>query len=123
MAAVDVKVPSKKAPGIRLFGHRVPISAQIGFLIVFINLFLMVFAPLLAPYGEGIVPTDMTNWAPPSADHWLGTDAIGRDILSQLLYGARLSIGLSLLTTIIAFVIGIITGFTAAIMGRWVDVA
>jgi peptide/nickel transport system permease protein len=123
MAAVDVKSPIKKSRGIRLFGHRVPVSAQIGFLIIFINLFLMVFAPLLAPYGEGIVPTDMTKWAPPSAEHWLGTDAIGRDILSQLLYGARLSIGLSLLTTIIAFVIGIITGFTAAIMGRWVDVA
>src|ERR1700743_1637678 len=124
MAAVDVKVPAKKkAPGIRLFGHRVPLSAQIGFLIVFINLFLMIFAPLLAPYGEGIVPSDMTKWARPSSEHWLGTDAIGRDVLSQLLYGARLSIGLSLLTTIIAFIIGIITGFTAAIMGRWVDVA
>ena len=124
MAVADAKLPAKKkAPGIRLFGHRVPLSAQIGFLIIFANLILMIFAPLLAPYGEGVVPTDLQKWASPSAAHWLGTDAIGRDILSQLLYGARLSIGLSLLTTIIAFIIGIVTGFTASIMGRWVDVA
>jgi peptide/nickel transport system permease protein len=123
MAVADAKAPiKKKAPGVRLFGHKVTLSAQIGFLIIFLNLFLMVFAPFLAPYGEGMVPTDLQKWAAPSAAHWFGTDAIGRDILSQLLYGARLSIGLSLLTTIIAFFIGIVTGFAAAISGRWVDV-
>jgi len=124
MAVTDTKGETKKkASGIRLFGHKVPLSAQIGFLIVGLNLFLMVFAPFLAPYGEGIVPADLEKWAMPSAAHWLGTDAIGRDILSQLLYGARLSIGLSLITTCIAFFIGIITGFAAAILGRWADVA
>jgi peptide/nickel transport system permease protein len=123
MAVADAKAPiKKKAPGLRLFGHKVTLSAQIGFAIVLLNLFLMIFAPLLAPYGEGEVPTDLQKWAPPSAAHWFGTDAIGRDILSQLLYGARLSIGLSLITTIIAFFIGIVTGFAAAISGRWVDV-
>jgi peptide/nickel transport system permease protein len=123
MAVADTKTPTK-APGIRLFGHRLPLSAQIGFLIIFINLFLMIFAPLLAPYPEGFVPSGegMVKWAPASAEHWMGTDAIGRDVLSQLLYGARLSIGLSLITTIIAFVVGIVTGFSAAIMGRWVDI-
>src|SRR6185369_5294022 len=124
MAMTDAKGGTKKkASGIRLFGHKVPLSAQIGFLIVGLNLFLMVFAPFLAPYGEGIVPADLEKWAMPSAAHWLGTDAIGRDILSQLLYGARLSIGLSLITTIIAFFVGIVTGFAAAILGRWADVA
>lgn len=124
MAVADTKTPTRKAPGIRLFGHKLPVSAQIGFLIVFINLFLMIFAPFLAPYPEGFVPSGegMVKWAPASAEHWMGTDAIGRDVLSQLLYGARLSIGLSLLTTMIAFVVGIVTGFSAAIMGRWVDI-
>jgi peptide/nickel transport system permease protein len=115
--------PKPKAPGLRLYGHKVPLSAQIGFLIIALNLLLMVFAPYIAPYGEGLVPADLQKSAWPSAAHWFGTDAIGRDILSQLLYGARLSIGLSLITTIIAFFIGIVTGFAAAIMGRWVDVA
>jgi peptide/nickel transport system permease protein len=119
---VVTETKSPKSRGFRLFGHKVPVSAQIGMLIVLINLFLMIFAPFLAPYGEGQVPADLEKWAMPSAAHWFGTDAIGRDILSQLLYGARLSIGLSLVTTILAFVIGIVTGFAAAIMGRWVDV-
>ena len=122
MAVTDTNTPAKKLSGVRLFGHKVPLSAQIGFLIIAVNLFLMIFAPLLAPYGEGEIPADLQKWANPTAAHWLGTDAIGRDILSQLLYGARLSIGLSLITTIIAFFIGIVTGFAAAIMGRWVDV-
>jgi peptide/nickel transport system permease protein len=124
MAVAETKTPTRKAPGIRLFGHKLPLSAQIGFVIIFINFFLMIFAPFLAPYPEGFVPSGegMVKWAPASAEHWLGTDAIGRDVLSQLLYGARLSIGLSLLTTLIAFVVGIVTGFSAAIMGRWVDI-
>jgi len=121
MAVATDSKPKAKAPGLRLFGHKMPISAQIGFLIIFLNLFLMVFAPFLAPYGEGEVPTNLEKWAAPSAAHWFGTDAIGRDILSQLLYGARLSIGLSLITTCLAFVVGIITGFAAAILGRWAD--
>ena len=54
MAAVDVKTPVKRPRGIRLFGHKVPVSAQIGFLIVLINLILMIFASVLAPYGEGV---------------------------------------------------------------------
>jgi peptide/nickel transport system permease protein len=121
MAVATETKPKPKAPGLRLFGHKIPISAQIGFLIIFLNLFLMIFAPMLAPYGEGEVPTNLEKWAAPSAEHWFGTDAIGRDILSQLLYGARLSIGLSLITTCLAFVVGIVTGFAAAILGRWAD--
>jgi peptide/nickel transport system permease protein len=123
MTAADANPSARKPRGLRLFGHKVPLSARIGFGIIAVNLFLMVFAPLLAPYPEGFVPDGVfESFGWPSAAHWLGTDKIGRDILSQILYGARLSIGLSLLTTILAFIIGTITGFTAAVLGRWVDI-
>src|SRR5689334_683336 len=99
MAVSDAKRPLKKVPGLRLFGHKVPLSARIGLVIIFLNLFLMIVAPFLAPYPEGFIPEGVfESFAWPSAQHWLGTDKIGRDILSQILYGARLSIGLSLLT-------------------------
>ena len=62
-------------------------------------------------------------WADPDAQHWLGLDNLGRDLLSRLIYGARMSIGLSLVITALSFCIGIITGFAAAVAGGWVDQA
>jgi peptide/nickel transport system permease protein len=105
----------------KLFGHKLSLTAKIGLAIIALNILAVLFAPLIAPYGEGFIPPDLQKFGPPSAQHWFGTDSIGRDVLSQLLYGARLSIGLSLLTTCIAFVVGIITGFSAAILGRGAD--
>jgi len=107
----------------KLFGHKLSLSAKIGLGIIVFNLIAMVLAPFIAPYGEGVPIDGVVKFDAPSSQHWLGIDNINRDLLSQLLYGARLSIGLSLLTTTFAFVIGIVTGFCAAIMGRWVDVA
>ena len=103
----------------RIFGHRPSLTAWIGLLIVAANIAVALLAPLIAPYGEREVIGDA--WADASAANWLGTDNIGRDILSRLIYGARLSIGLSLLITVLSFVIGIVSGFAAAISGRWVD--
>jgi peptide/nickel transport system permease protein len=62
------------------------------------------------------------RWDPPSAEHWLGLDQIGRDMFSRILYGGRISIGLALVATILAFVVGIVTGFAAAVFGGWIDV-
>ena len=87
--------------------------------IVLANIAVALLAPLIAPYGEREVIGDA--WADASAVNWLGTDNIGRDILSRLIFGARLSIGLSLLITVLSFTLGIVTGFTAAIAGGWVD--
>jgi peptide/nickel transport system permease protein len=60
-------------------------------------------------------------WASPSPQHWLGLDSLGRDMLSRLMFGARTSIALALATTLLAFAIGILTGFTAAIARGWID--
>ena len=78
-----------------------------------------VFAPLLAPYGEAeVVGGEFEPW---NSTFLLGTDNLGRDMLSRLIYGARNTIGVALLTTIIAFVIGGLGGLLAATLGGWTD--
>ncbi len=105
----------------RLFGYKLSVWAQIGLAIVLINLFVAIFAPLIAPFGQADVLGDA--YSEPDAQHWLGLDNLGRDILSRLIFGARLSIGLSLVITMLSFAIGIICGFGAAVAGGWVDMA
>ncbi|MFP1729018.1 ABC transporter permease [Lonsdalea quercina] len=98
----------------------VPLSAWIGLLIIAANLIGALFAPWLAPHSETAQVGDI--WMSPSADALLGTDSLGRDMLSRILFGARTTIAIALVITFSSFVIGIITGFSAAIYGRWVDV-
>jgi peptide/nickel transport system permease protein len=105
----------------RLFGHKVSPLAQIGLAIVAINLFVALFAPWIAPFDQATPVGD--PWADPDAHHWLGLDNLGRDLLSRLIYAARLSIGITLVITALSFAIGIITGFAAAVAGGWVDLA
>ena len=104
----------------RLFGHKLSILAHIGLAIVVINIALALLAPVIAPYGEAELVGDA--FADPSPQYWFGLDQIGRDVLSRMLYGARMSIGLSLVITCLSFTIGIIAGFSAAVLGRWVDI-
>ena len=101
--------------------HRISITAIIGVLIILACAGGAVLAPWIAPYDPNL-PLG-SRGEPPSAQNWLGLDQIGRDMLSRILYGGRISIGLALLATVLAFVVGIITGFAAAVFGGWVDVA
>lgn len=103
----------------RLFGQIPTPSAKMGLSIIFIFLSLAIFAPWLAPYGES--ETLAGTWDPPSAQHWLGTDNIGRDIFSRLIYGARMTVAVALATTLLSFVFGTVTGFLAAVGGKWID--
>ncbi len=105
----------------RLFGHKLSIPAAIGIAVIVVNLLMAVFAPLIAPFDQTTVLGDA--WADADAQHWLGLDNLGRDILSRLIYGARMSIGLALVITTLSFFIGIVTGFAAAVAGGWVDQA
>ena len=106
---------------VKLFGQRVPLPALIGLLIIAANLLAAALAPWIAPFAEADVVGDA--WAEADATYWLGLDNLGRDIFSRLLYGARMSIGLSLLITVLSFTIGVIGGFTAAIGKGWIDAA
>ena len=103
----------------RLFGHRLTIPALLGLIIIAINVLAAIGAPLIAPFDQADVVGDA--WADPDPQHLLGLDNLGRDLFSRLLYGARMSIGLSFIITCLSFTIGIVTGFSAAVLRGWVD--
>ena len=81
-----------------------------------------VFAPLLTPFDP--LAQDIPNGlAPPSAEHWLGTDKLGRDIFSRMLYGARISLGAGLGVVLMAGLVGTSVGIVAGYVGGWLDEA
>lgn len=80
---------------------------------------IALFAPLLAPYAENV--SIGAQYQPWTAPHFLGTDALGRDVLSRLIYGARNTVGIALLTTALAFTLGATFGLLAATLGGWFD--
>ena len=100
-------------------------SAMFGLAIVLLLIVAAVFAPLLAPYSpyaqfqSGL--TLSGNPLPPGSHYLLGTDYLGRDELSRLLYGARISITVGLGSTIIAGVMGLAFGGVAGLVGGWRD--
>lgn len=99
--------------------QHVPLTASFGMLIVLLYVVLALFAPVLAPFGEReIVGQQYMPW---SSEFLLGTDNLGRDMLSRLIYGARNSVGIALVTTLITFFLGTSLGLLAATLGGWVD--
>ena len=97
---------------------RIPTGAAIG-LIVTAMFPAAIFAPLVAPFPMSQVVGDV--WEPISPAHWLGTDNLGRDLLSRLIFGARTTIFIAALATVLSFSLGAILGFTAAVVGGLVD--
>ncbi|RDC71402.1 ABC transporter permease [Rhodovulum sp. 12E13] len=98
---------------------KAPFTAWLGLVIILAYIFVAIFAPWLAPYGEA--DAQFGAYEPWSAAHVFGTDQIGRDILSRLIYGARNTIGIALATTLLAFLIGGSLALLAAISRGWVD--
>ena len=96
-----------------------PLSAKVGVFAILAYAFVALFAPLLAPYGEtAIVGSSYELW---SDKFIFGTDNIGRDMLTRLIYGARNTIGIAFLTVAIAFFVGGTLGMLAAILGGVYD--
>jgi len=89
-------------------------------LVILLVAITAVFAPLIAPYGEAEIVSSQP-FAPWSLSFPLGTDQIGRDVLSRMIYGARNSVGIAFLTTTIAFVIGAGLGIVASVSPRFLD--
>jgi peptide/nickel transport system permease protein len=96
-----------------------PISAWFGMIVILIYAIFAIFAPVLAPYGEAEVAGKAYQLSSP--EFLLGTDQIGRDLLSRLIYGARNTIGIALLTTLISFLVGGTLGVLAALKRGWLD--
>ena len=96
-----------------------PMTAKFGLLVISIYVVVALFAPLIAPYGEAeVFPIPYAPW---SSEFVFGTDQIGRDIFSRLIYGARNTVGIAVATTALAFIIGGVLGLAAAIARGWLD--
>jgi peptide/nickel transport system permease protein len=98
---------------------RAPVTAWFGLLVIATYLIVALFAPVLAPYGESELAGN--QYEPWSEEFIFGTDQLGRDMLSRLIYGARNTIAIALVTTALSFVIGGSLGLLAAALGGWTD--
>ncbi|WP_435310442.1 ABC transporter permease [Primorskyibacter sedentarius] len=113
--------------GTRKLFRQMPLTASFGILVILIYAVLSIFAGVIAPYGQAEV-FDQVNALPGgnaatggNPDHLLGTDQIGRDLLSRLIYGAQNTVGIAFVTTCIAFFLGGSLGFLAATLQGWLD--
>ncbi|WP_028206456.1 ABC transporter permease [Paraburkholderia nodosa] len=112
--------PVNKRGPLRRLANRLSLLGLIGLVIVVFWLCVAFFGPLVAPYKGGAV-TSTEIFGSYSAAHLLGTDFLGRDMLSRVLYGTQYTVGLALASTVLASCIGTFFGLVAAVSGRWVD--
>lgn len=113
--------------GTKKLFRQMPLTASFGILIILIYSFVAIFAGAVAPYGQEEIlgAANVIAGGDPALggnpDFMFGTDQIGRDILSRLIYGAQNTVGIAFVTTVLAFVIGGTLGFLAATLGGWLD--
>jgi peptide/nickel transport system permease protein len=108
-----------RAWAIQSFRHQ-PL-AWIGIVLMFFFAMMALVAPILAPYDPASL--DLAHrLAPPSGAHWLGTDELGRDVLSRVIWGARLSLTVAVSVVGLSLSLGLIFGGIAGYYGRWIDV-
>lgn len=100
-------------------------SGTIALGVIALFVILAAFTPWIAPYpGQGAgVPNVAAKLSPPSVDYWLGTDHLGRDILSRIVYGTRVSLTNGVLIVVFALLIGLPVGLAAGYFGGWIDEA
>ena len=94
--------------------------ARIGIIVVALLLLMALLAPLLARHDPIRVDL-MRQLQPPSLEHWMGTDIQGRDVWARLVYGARISLAVGLISQSIALALGLTFGLLAGYYGRWID--
>ena len=113
--------------GSRKLFRQMPLTASFGVLIILLYAIVAIFADALAPFEQDFITPHFNKL--PGGDpatggqpgHILGTDPLGRDILSRLIYGAQNTVGIAFATTCLAFLIGSSLGFLAATLGGWFD--
>jgi peptide/nickel transport system permease protein len=104
---------------IAFFARRYPLGA-IGAAIMAVFVFAALFAELIAPTSP-LTTNAAMSLARPSAAHWLGADFLGRDMLSRIIYGARISLAVGIGSTLLGSVLGVIIGLASGYLGGWVD--
>ena len=108
---------------------RLSLAGKISVCIIAVWVALAVVGPFTAPYHEAeFIEEDAQgnyyadpSFLPPNAQVWLGTDYLGRDVFSRIVWGARTTLGISSAATMLAYLVGITLGITAALVGGWVD--
>lgn len=95
--------------------------AVIGMVVIVVFILMGIFAPAVAPYDPITDQDPYTKNAPPDAEHILGTDEIGRDVFSRLLYAARISLTVAFIVTLVSEIIGALMGGISGYFGGWVD--
>ena len=98
---------------------RAPFTAKFGMFMVLLFLLVGLFGPLFAPHTQSAIVGKV--FEPISREFWFGTDNLGRDIFSRMIYGTRITLFVALAASMLSFSWGIFTGFFAAVMGGWVD--
>ncbi len=124
LATVESKPASVRAPEsewrrvwVRLARNPMAIG---GAVVVLSWVLVAALAPWIAPYDP--IDQDVVNrLAPPSAEHWLGLDEMGRDVLSRLLYGGRVSLPVAAVVVVLASIFGTLYGALAGFLGKWAD--
>lgn len=102
--------------------RRLPKKVWVGLGILVVYVLIAILAPALAPYDPlAIEPAN--KLAAPTAEHWLGTDELGRDVFSRLVYAARVDIPIGFLGALLPAILGTILGAIAGFSGRWADTA
>ncbi len=96
-----------------------PLTAAFGMFVIFTYSIAGIFAPIIAPFGEAEVIS--SAFAPADEEMLLGADQLGRDMFSRIIYGARNTVGLALVATALAFIMGAVAGLLAATKGGWFD--
>lgn len=94
-------------------------KAKIGLLILSIVLFVAIFAPFLAPYDPNEMTLDMMS--APSYQHLMGTDDLGRDLFSRIIWGTQVSLFVGIVTVAISLIVGVFLGVWAGYYGGWID--
>lgn len=108
-------VPARHAAAVR----GMPLTAAFGVAVIAAYVGVALLAPLLAPFAESeVVGAQYLPWQAP---YLLGTDKLGRDMLTRLIYGARNTVGIAFATTALAFAVGAVLGIWAAVAGGWID--
>lgn len=116
------KLPvQKRLSGSLGWVRRMPRESQVGAGIVLVIVLAAVLAPVIAPYDPNQVNI-LASLEGPSGAHWMGTDYVGRDVFSRVLYGTRVDLAVVVIVTAISVVFGTVVGVVAGYFGRWVDV-
>ena len=119
-APLGAEVAARRFGGLREAMSEITPAAALAATFLAAMFLIGLFAPWIAPHDEGAILTN-DSFLPPSAQMWLGSDYLGRDVFSRMIYGVRVTLFLALCITFLAFLAGVMLGFLAAAFGGRVD--